>query len=577
MTPVSDPLLSCQVQRRSGSGGQTTASRIKSLYAFVLSEHGPADADAFLLRTKLDRDYLSDETRLIPVELWHGALVAFASRCGQDAIAKTAPHVVSADNLGVWTHVLRGAEGPPQAFNRLDHFGGDQIWTERWRTLASAPGVWRGSIRQRENAAHEQDGLCSLARAADLSAIPMLFGLPPGTVTRVLDREARDQRVFEVRFQVPNRRLILGGAALGALSGGLGAGFASGSLDRALDVCVAAGLGALAGTLCAHERRRRAQSRAQLMRIHALERTATLRERRERGSLGFQEGMVLAGQYRVTEKVGVGANGTIWEAERLSDGELVAVKMLRAAVAHDTIAADRLRREAAALGLAWHPNVVEVYEDGHLPDGTSYLVMERLHGESLAERLRREGAISPEELLPLALQLCDALGAVHAAGIVHRDVKPSNIFLAREVGSATPRVKVLDFGIARVEWAETRLTNANAPLGTPGYMSPEQEQGQEIDHRSDLFGLGGVLYECLTGIAPPLRPSELWQRHAAASGAESGVQRALQSIPGDFRAVIERAMSPLPRERFADARAVRDALLELGKRRHTSELAPKLA
>ena len=100
------------MQRRAGSSGQTTASRIKSLYAYVQSEHGPADADAFLLRTKLDRDYLSDETRLMPIELWHTALVAFASRFGREAIAKTAPHVVGADNLGVWTHVLRGADSP---------------------------------------------------------------------------------------------------------------------------------------------------------------------------------------------------------------------------------------------------------------------------------------------------------------------------------------------------------------------------------------------------------------------------------------------------------------------------------
>jgi hypothetical protein len=566
------------VQRRAGNGGQTTASRIKSLYAFLLSEHGPADADAFLLRTKLDRDYLSDETRLIPVELWHAALVAFASRFGREAIAKTAPHVVGPDNLGVWTHVLRGADSPAQAFGRLDHFGGDQIWTERWRTLLSAPGIWRGSIRHREDAAHEQDGLCALAREADLSAIPLLFGLPLGKVSRVVDRDARDQRIFEVRFQDQSRLPIVGGAAVGGVICAAGAWYTAYAVDRVLDVVIGTALGTLAGTLWAHERRRRAQSRAQMVRIHALERTATLRERRERGNQGFQEGLVLAGQYRLTEKVGVGANGTIWEAERLADGELVAVKMLRAAVAHDTIAADRLRREAAALGLAWHPNVVEVYEDGHLPDGTSYLVMERLHGESLAMRLRRVGAMTPEELMPIALQLCDALGAVHAAGIVHRDVKPSNIFLAQEASSNVLRVKVLDFGIARVEWAETRLTNANAPLGTPGYMSPEQEQGQEIDHTSDLFGMGGVLYECLTGMAPPLHTTELWERTdpSAGSGSESGVQRALRSIPDDFRVVIERAMAPLPRSRFADARALRDALLELS-RKGVPDAPPKLA
>jgi len=565
------------VHRREGSRGETTASRLKSLYAYVQSEHGPAEADAFLARTKLDREYLSDETRLVPIELWHNALVSFASRWGRDAIAKTAPHVVGPENLGVWTHVLRGADGPAQAFLRLDHLGGDQIWTERWRTLHTAPGVWRGSIRIREDAPHEQDGLCALAREADLSALPLLFGLPLGRVTRLANSDTREQRVFEVRFQEPNNRPALAGALFGALGAIAVYWFIDGMQHLPLHLIVGGGIGVVSGMLYAHELRRRAQSRAQLVRIHTLERTATLRERRERGSIAFQAGLVLAGQYRLTEKLGIGANGTIWEAERLANGELVAIKMLRAAVAHDTIAADRLRREAAALGLAWHPNVVEVYEDGHLPDGTSYLVMERLHGESLAERLHRVGAMTPEELLPIALQLCDALGAVHAAGIVHRDVKPSNIFLAQEPGKLVPHVKVLDFGIARVEWAETRLTNANAPLGTPGYMSPEQEQGEEIDQRSDLFAMGGVLYECLTGFAPPLKPSELWTTPPAAeagSETESGVQRALRKIPPDFLVVIEKAMSPLARDRFPDARSLRDALLELGRRRSSE---PKLA
>ena len=567
------------MQRRAGSRGETTASRIKSLYAFVHGEHGPAEADAFLLRTKLDRDYLSDETRLVPVELWHTALIGFVSRWGREAIAKTAPQVVGPDNLGVWTHVLRGADGPAQAFHRLDHFGGDQVWTERWRTLHTAPGLWRGSIRIGEDAAHEQDGLCMLAREAELAALPLLFGLPLGRVSRIPGSDTKDQRVFEVRFGEPGMEPAIAGGLIGAALSFVTAYLTGGALNLPLDVPVGAALGAVAGSLFTHERRRRAQSRAQLVRIHTLERTATLRERRERGSIAFQEGLVLAGQYRLTEKVGMGANGTIWEAERLADGELVAIKMLRAAVAHDTIAADRLRREAAALGLAWHPNVVEVYEDGHLPDGTSYLVMERLHGESLAARLRRVGALTPEELMPIALQLCDALGAVHAAGIVHRDVKPSNIFLARDADGGEPRVKVLDFGIARVEWAETRLTNANAPMGTPGYMSPEQEQGQEIDHRSDLFGMGGVLYECLVGFAPPFRASELWQRTnpEAEADNESGVQRALRAMPADFRQLIEKAMAPLARDRFADARALREALLELGKKHGSPELTPKQA
>jgi gas vesicle protein len=552
------------VQRRAGSSGQTTASRIKSLYGYVLREHGQAEADAFLLRTKLDRDYLSDETRLMPIELWHGALVAFAERWGRESIPKTAMDIVDADNLGVWTHVLRGANGPGNAFRRLDQFGGDQVWTERWRTLSSHAGLWRGGVRNNDGAAHEQDGLCALARQAELSAVPLLFGLKAGRVRRMPEADSHDLSVFEVRFQERSARQVLCGVALGGLLGALSATVTQRGVMRALAVIVGAALGALTAILLANEQARRAQSRAQLMRIHTLERAATLRERRERSSQGFHEGLVLAGQYRLTEKVGSGANGTIWEAERLADGQLVAIKMLRAAVAHDTMAADRLRREAAALGLAWHPNVVEVYEDGHLPDGTSYLVMERLHGESLAERLHRLGALTPEELMPIALQLCDAFGAVHAAGIVHRDVKPSNIFLALDPAGGALHVKLLDFGIARVEWAETRLTNENAPLGTPGYMSPEQEQGQEVDQRSDLFGIGSVLYESLAGIAPPMRASQLWERSGdSIADAECGVQRALHAIPEDFRLLIERAMAPLARDRFADARALRDALLEL--------------
>src|SRR5262249_13792222 len=153
-----------------------------------------------------------------------------------------------------------------------------------------------------------------------------------------------------------------------------------------------------------------------------------------------------------------GATGVIYEAVRMFDGQPVAIKLLRVAAAHEAVASDRLRREAEALGLSWHPNVVEVLDHGHLPDGTAYLVMELLTGESLAARLSAKGRLTPRELLPIALQVCDALAAVHAAGVVHRDLKPSNIFLVAERDQAAQaergpdRVKLLDFGIARVEW-----------------------------------------------------------------------------------------------------------------------------
>ncbi len=555
------------MQRR-GASGNTTVSRAKSLLLHVQSVHGRAEADAFLLKAKLDRDYLEDETQPLPIELWHAALEAFASRWGREEIRRTVPSVVALENMGVWTRVLRGASEPGQAFRQLEHYGGDEVLTERWHTEDSGPKLWRGRVPLRYDPAFERDGLFNLARATELAAVPVLFGLPPGEVRQLPvepDRSGGAVQAFEVRWSLPRRGSIAIGGSVGLL-GSLGASLALGlPLSSAVEFAgLAAAVGLGSGFVVGQERGRRTQSRSQLRRIQALERSAALRDAHERGAAGFRKGVVIAGQYRLREKLGAGASGTIWEATRLADGETVAIKLLRTAVAHDTVAADRLRREAAALGLAWHPNVVEVYDDGHLPDGTSYLVMERLHGESLAARLKRQGGLAPAELAPIALQVCDALGAVHAAGVVHRDLKPGNIFLA--AGVDTPTVKLLDFGIARVEWAETRLTNMGAAVGTPGYMSPEQEQGLEIDLRSDLFALGGVLYECLSGQPPPLRTSELWvaASRAPEGQSESGVQRALRSIPPRWRELIERAMAPLPRDRFPDARSVREAIVALG-------------
>jgi serine/threonine-protein kinase len=345
-------------------------------------------------------------------------------------------------------------------------------------------------------------------------------------------------------------------------------------------------VGSFGGFIYAREGQRRAASRAQTLRVHALERSLFLKETQDREVGGQLEGSVAAGQYRILQRMGSGATGVIYEAVRISDGMPVAIKLLRAAAAHEAVASDRLRREAEALGLAWHPNVVEVIDHGHLPDGTAYLVMELLHGESLATRLRNKVRLTPAELLPIAMQVCDALAAVHAAGVVHRDLKPSNIFLAQ--GGDTPagaeRVKLLDFGIARVEWEETRITNTGGPLGTPGYMSPEQETGSgDIDARSDLFAFGALLYECLVGEPPaPRSPSGLVRTGTGGEGApnsspaapaapprvralaavrfDSGTQKSAALVPAVWRTIIEKAMALQPSQRYADAREMAQAL-----------------
>jgi hypothetical protein len=558
------------VQHRSSSGS-TVAARIKALLLYTQAVHGPAEADALLSKLRMDRDYLNDETHLVPNEVWHAALVAVVSRWGRGALDEVVPWVVAPETLGVWTHVLRGATSPRLAFTRLDRFGGEHVRIEAWRTIDSGMHWWRGATRVDIEAMHERDGLCAHARGLELAGVPLLFGLKRGVV-REIPAPATGFLAFEVTWQERGTSAVTGGFLAG-LGGAVPAAIAAGEpWHAALAGALSLVLGGATGYLVRHELRRRAQSHTQLVRIQALERAATLRETREQGTAGFHPGMLIAGHYRLAEKLGVGASGTIWEAERLSDGMTVAIKLLRAPAAHDTVAADRLRREAAALGLAWHPNVVELFDDGHLPDGTSYLVMERLYGESLAHRLKKTGPLSVAQVMPVALSVCDALGAVHAAGIVHRDVKPSNIYIAREPDDASKRerVKILDFGVARIEWAETRLTNTNAPLGTPGYMSPEQEQGLEIDQRTDLYALGGVLYECLTGRPPPLRSADLWQAIEESSSPQSGVQRTQGTIPEVWRRVIEKATSPLPRDRYADARGFKEALLELDRARRES-------
>ncbi len=562
------------MQRRA-SRGRTPASRLKTLYLSVLMQDGRDAAEKFLTDTRLDRDLLADEMRLVPIEVWHSALIAYAERWGERRLERAVRAAVHAENLGAWTHVMRGALEPGAAYSRLDHFGGEQLSAERWRTIEQRPGFWRGSVRGTLDSSCERPELCRLARMAELASVPLLFGLAPGRV-RAIEATSSGVQEFEVRWTEQRAAwTVLGGALLGAVAGAVWHFF----VDEPHALALALGAGTLLGggvsAWLAREASRKRQTRAQLTRIQVLERAAALGEAREKSAVGFHAGHVVAGQYRLTEKLGVGANGTIWEAQRIADGSIVAIKLLRAAVAHDTVAADRLRREAAALGLAWHPNVVEVYDDGHLPDGTSYLVMERLYGESLATRLRRLGELTPGEVLPIALEICDALSAVHAAGIIHRDLKPSNIFLCREAAlgdtsSRNEHAKVLDFGVARVEWAETRLTNADVPLGTPGYMPPEQVEGNEVDARSDVYALGAVLYECLSGHPPPARACDSRDPTLDLANSESGVHPALRQISGEWRAIVERAMAPQPHDRFPDTKTFREALLSTAEARRES-------
>lgn len=540
--------------RRKGARGNTTASRVKTLVLHVEARHGRADADHLLATLELEREYLDDECRPLSRELWHRALEAFASRYGSREIVHVTPSVIHPENLGVWARVLRGAGSIEALYRQLDQAGGEEVLMERFLTVESTPTSWRGAVATSPESELEKDGLLCLARAAELRAVPLLFGFPPARVEVAPDtKEGMIDLYASWQADASPRWLV--GTGLGVVPAGSAA--IELSLGPPLALAAAGGgamLGALAAVLVAFEQRRRATQAQQMRRIEVLERASALRDARDRQAHVFREGSVVAGQYRLGRRLGSGAIGTIWQAVRASDGELVAIKLLKAAVAHDAVVSDRLRREAAALGLAWHPNVVEILDEGQLPDGTSFIVMEHLEGETLEARLARAKTLAWDALWPIALQLCDALAAVHAAGVVHRDLKPSNVFLVR---GAPEVVKIVDFGVARVEWAEPRLTLAGTQLGTPGYMSPEQESGQEIDGRSDLYSLGALLFRCLTGQAPGESVFEALEP----GSDDSGVRKLL---PDELVQLLRKACAPSVAQRYPTARAMRDALEALG-------------
>lgn len=211
------------------------------------------------------------------------------------------------------------------------------------------------------------------------------------------------------------------------------------------------------------------------------------------------------GNYVVQRKVGSGAMGSVYLGEHPEIGKRVAIKVLAGHLTEDACMVERFHIEARAIGLLEHPNIVEMYDFGVLPDGRSYYTMEYLQGETLSQRMKR-GNFKVRELYAIVEQICDALYVVHEKGIIHRDMKPSNVFLAKK-GMRTV-VKILDFGIAKIQESMRKdgelLTSTGAVLGTPVFMSPEQALGQnaEISYLSDIYSLGVILYKILTDRFP---------------------------------------------------------------------------
>ncbi len=271
---------------------------------------------------------------------------------------------------------------------------------------------------------------------------------------------------------------------------------------------------------------------------------------------GVALGSVLDGRYRIDAVIGIGGMGRVYRGEHTGIGRAVAIKVLHADLGRNKEAAQRFQREALASGRLDHPNIVGVSDFGTIDHVGLYLVMESLEGEPLGDRLARERTIHWLEAIEIARYVLTGLRHAHDRGVVHRDVKPDNIFLARKDGEQV--IKILDFGIAKLYAGspdDPATTRAGLTVGTPAYLSPEQAVGGSITPASDLYSMSIVLYEMLTGRAPfeDKDPLAMLTAHVSREApAMSDIAPDL-NLPAGLEDVVRRGMAKMAAERTSSA------------------------
>lgn len=283
-------------------------------------------------------------------------------------------------------------------------------------------------------------------------------------------------------------------------------------------------------------------------------------ETSQSGQLRDYTGMTLSGRYEISKLVGQGGMGALYAGQHVEIGRKVAIKVLHKdfRVSDDVFL--RFKQEASLAATLTHHNICSVYDFGKLDDGTPYLVMDLLQGKTLSAVLESEGRLGVRRAVRIIAHICDALTHAHAKSVVHRDLKPSNIMLDGEPPDEMP--KIVDFGIAKsLQTDAPKLTATHETIGSPYYMSPEQCQALEVDHRTDIYSLGCLMYECLTGRSPFKAASALQTMYLHVHSQPEPFKDVVPdaTIPPELEEVVLKAMHKDPAERYQTADEMKNA------------------
>jgi serine/threonine-protein kinase len=568
---------------RQGGKEELRASILKTYLLRIRAEKGDRAVRTILSNAGIDPSMVDNETGWVSTQAARRALRGICEALGTvDSLRRRGEWVTNAEALGSHVRMLRTAEQPVDAYQYLADNAREVTRVGSWdfelvsfkggskttreasdesmtdaeladaakklpKDKASVHAV-RLVYRPRSDGYDDGDkpdpegeALFCAAREGELTAIPRIWGLADARVTHEkCIAKGADYCSYLVEWDLPATKNTTALAAAGAavLSGGA-IGLAGGWVAGTIGAAIAGALGAGAGKMWDRSKTEASGRAFEKNRIAALERGLDLRGEATNAAIpGELTGTVLGGKYRIGKKIGSGGIGVVYAAEHTTLGHEVAVKVLRGAAARDGGEIARLRREAYIQVNVDNINVCRVHDLDQMPDGSMYVVMERLHGRSLADKLAREDVVAPGFAIPVFIGVCRALAAAHKKGVVHRDLKPGNIFLCDD---GTP--KVLDFGMSKLTTAES-LTQAGYTLGTPEYMAPEQCIGANVVAQTDIYAFGVLMYEALTGELPIVAQSrrELLDLHQRQIPVPMRQRRPDLDIPEALDQVVMRCL-----------------------------------